>query len=680
MNNITLDPILSLPVLLSLGVLILVFALWSILKLPRGAWFRISAGVLVWLSLFNPQITQKDTRSLKDIAVVLIDRSTSQQLKDRPEQTEQALSYIREQTGLYKDLDVRYVTLDPDGKEDKQGTRAFSILKQTLSGIDPQRYAGTILISDGQIHDLEDATNIKGPLHLLLTGHKKDQDRRLEILNAPKYGLVDHALTIQVRVLDNGRVNPDAPVRLIKPDGSRISFRAKDDGIFEATFTPEHAGDNLLVVETDPLAEEISLSNNSYAINVNGVHDRLRVLLVSGQPHQGQRTWRNILKSDPAVDLVHFTILRPSEKEDFTPLSELSLIAFPVRELFEEKLNDFNLIIFDRYYKHNVLNQTYFQNINQYVRDGGALLISAGPDFSGPHSLANTPLSKLLPAYPTGHISKDAPYRIQRSSDGKRHPITAKLPGGSKDWGRWIRLVETTDVQGQSILENEQKKPLLIVNRVEDGRVAMLLSDHLWLWARGFDGGGPHTGLVRHLVHWLMKEPDLEEEQLQLLAKENGQLEIRRQSLKPTTDPVTLTHPDGNTQSITLSPKGKGISQKQVTATMPGIYRADDGYETAVMTLGSPNPLEFRDPRASSDPLEKIITDMNGSFHWISDKMPQIKRVSAKGNLSGKDWLGLPQNKAEAILGSKQTALLPTWLIFILALTFWCFGWWRESR
>lgn len=680
MSSFTLDPILSLPVLFALGLMILGFALWSILKMPRGVWFRLSACVLVWLSLFNPQVTQKDTRALKDIGVVLIDQSTSQQLKGRPEQIAKVQAYIKEQTGLYNDLEMRFITLEPDGKEDKQGTRAFTRLKQALSGIDPKRYAGTILITDGQIHDLEEAANMKGPLHVLLSGHRNDQDRRLEIVNAPKYGLVDQSLKIQVRVLDNGQVNPDAPVRLIKPDGSRLSFTPTKDGLFEANFTPKHAGDNLLVVETDPLAHEIGLSNNRYALNVNGVYDRLRVLLVSGQPHQGQRTWRNILKSDPAVDLVHFTILRPSEKEDFTPLSELSLIAFPVRELFEEKLNDFDMIIFDRYYKHNVLNENYFLNINQYVREGGALLISAGPDFSGPRSLAKTNLAKLLPALPTGKILSDAPFKIQRSTSGKRHPITAKLPGTSKDWGRWMRLVETADFDGQSILESHEKNPLLIVNRVEEGRIAMLLSDHLWLWARGFDGGGPHSGLVRHLVHWLMKEPDLEEEKLQLHANANALLEVRRQSLKSTTGPVTLTRPDGTEETLKLLPKGNGIFTKQVEATMPGIYRAEDGDQNAVITLGSPNPLEFRDPRASTEPLENIVAKTQGSFHWIEDKFPQIKRISAKGNPSGKGWLGLKQNKAEAILGSKQTTLLPTWLIFILALSLWCWGWWRESR
>ena len=100
-------------------------------------------------------------------------------------------------------------------------------------------------------------------------------------------------------------------------------------------------------------------------MQINGVRDRLRVLLVSGEPHAGERTWRNLLKSDASVDLVHFTILRPPEKQDGVPVDELSLIAFPTRELFIEKIEDFDLIIFDRYRRRGILPSLYLENIAQ---------------------------------------------------------------------------------------------------------------------------------------------------------------------------------------------------------------------------------------------------------------------------------------------------------------------------
>ena len=133
-----------------------------------------------------------------------------------------------------------------------------------------------------------------------------------------------------------------------------------------------------------PLDGEIALQNNRTVIATEGIRDRLQVLLVSGEPHPGERTWRNLLKADASVDLVHFTILRPPEKQDGTPVKELSLIAFPTRELFVEKLSEFDLVIFDRYERRGILPTVYLNNVVDYVRAGGAVLVASGPDYARP--------------------------------------------------------------------------------------------------------------------------------------------------------------------------------------------------------------------------------------------------------------------------------------------------------
>ena len=149
-----------------------------------------------------------------------------------------------------------------------------------------------------------------------------------------------------------------------------------------------HAGMNIVEIELEPVPGELTPANNRVVIAAEGVRENLRVLLVSGEPHAGERTWRNLLKSDAAVDLVHFTILRPPEKQDGTPIHQLSLIAFPTRELFSEKIKDFDLIIFDRYQHRGILPLLYYDNIARYVdRHGGALLIAAGDDYAGNASL-----------------------------------------------------------------------------------------------------------------------------------------------------------------------------------------------------------------------------------------------------------------------------------------------------
>ena len=293
---------------------------------------------------------------------------------------------------------------------------------------------------------------------------------------------------------------------------------------------------------------------------IDGVRDKLRVLLVSGEPHAGERTWRNLLKSDASVDLVHFTILRPPEKQDGTPINELSLIAFPTRELFQQKINEFQLIIFDRYARQGVLPIIYFDNIARYVRQGGAVLVAAGPDYASQTSIWRTPLDVILPAEPSGRMT-DTAFRAQLTDLGKRHPVTRGLEGADEDpphWSRWFRLVDTNASKGTAVMHGPDNKPLLVLSREGEGRVALLLSDHIWLWARGYEGGGPHIDLLRRLSHWLMKQPDLEEEALRLLVR-GRDLTVQRQTMSDAVSDVTLTTPSGKTRTLTLSAAEPGV-------------------------------------------------------------------------------------------------------------------------
>ena len=215
----------------------------------------------------------------------------------------------------------------------------------------------------------------------------------------------------------------------IRRDGEVLDRRVVRPGnAVNAQIPIPHAGPNIVEIEAAPIENELTTVNNRAVVSIDGVRDKLRVLLVSGEPHAGERTWRNLLKSDASVDLVHFTILRPPEKQDGTPINELSLIAFPTRELFVEKIEDFDLIIFDRYQHRGVLPILYYDYIAQYVEKGGALLIAAGPEHAGQDSIAMTPLASVLPAQPTGQVHQSAFYP-RLSEAGKKHPVTRGLEG-----------------------------------------------------------------------------------------------------------------------------------------------------------------------------------------------------------------------------------------------------------
>src|ERR1700736_5649473 len=527
---------------------IVVIAVLLLLGRARGAAVRVAALALILLALANPSFTREDREPLSSVAAVVIDKSPSQNFGNRTQETEKAREALVEALKKIRGLEVRVVDAgQADGETD--GTHLFGALQSALSDVPVDRVAGAFLITDGRVHDIPanaGALGFQAPVHALITGHKDERDRRIAISAAPRFGIVGQTQTVTYRLDDQGVTGQRAKVT-IRRDGETISERTLQSGQTSSVdIDIKHAGPNIVESEASPLDNELTLVNNRAVVAIDGVRDKLRVLLVSGEPHSGERTWRNLLKSDPSVDLVHFTILRPPEKQDGTPINELSLIAFPTRKLFQQRINDFQLIIFDRYARQGVLPIIYFDNIARYVRQGGAVLVAAGPDYASQTSIWRTPLDQILPAEPSGKMT-DVPFRAALTDLGKRHPVTRGLEGADENpphWSRWFRLVDARPSKGMAVMQGPDNKPLLLLSREGDGRVALLLSDHIWLWARGYEGGGPHIDLLRRLSHWLMKQPDLEEEALRLMVR-GRDLTVQRQTMADCVGPVTLTSPTG---------------------------------------------------------------------------------------------------------------------------------------
>ena len=661
---------------------------------PSWAWraLALAAGLA---ALANPSLIAEQRETLPDVAVIIVDDSQSQQIGDRASQTEQALAVVESQLARQKSLDVRIVrvanrsAVSQGSVPTAEGTRLFTRLDQVLSDTPRERFAGAILITDGQVHDAPNeatAALLGGPIHTLLTGQAGERDRRVIIERAPSYGIVGKRLDLALRVEDSGDA-PGRPGRLarvtVRRDGGEAVVHGVPVGASRTVpFVLDHGSQTVLEIEVEPGANELTLQNNRAVVVVNGVRDRLRVLLVSGAPHPGERTWRNLLKADPAVDLIHFTILRPPEKQDGTPVRELSLIAFPVRELFEVKLKEFDLIIFDRYRRRGVLPRSYLGNVVEYVRNGGAILEAAGPAFATSLSMYNTPLAHVLPGAPTGRIYRQG-FRPRLSESGRRHPITADLPGATEaepQWGRWFRLMEARRSRGIVLMNGAADKPVLIVDRFEKGRVAQLLSDHAWLWTRGFEGGGPQAELFRRLAHWLMREPDLEEEQLRATAK-GAWLDIVRRSLTPGASTVTVTSPSGAVQAVKLDDEPRGYAGASVRVGEVGLYRLSDGTLNAVAAVGSLNPREFADVRATERYLGPIAKATGGRVAWLGgDGVPDIRRVRREHDAAGSGWIGLYRNERYLVTGVDQLALLPALLVLALMLGGLAFAWHREGR
>jgi hypothetical protein len=554
------DPLLPVWLLVALGILSLSVVAVGLWRRGKGTILRAAAFAVLLLWLTGPRLVQETRQSLRDIGLLVVDQSASMQVGDRTRLADLARQSIQDQSTHYPDLELRTITVPETGNA---GTPLFAAIDRALADIPRTRFAGTIAITDGQVHDLPKAPPGGAPLNLLLTGRGEETDRRLRVIEAPGYGIVGKSVTLRVAIDDLGVTGRSGPATLtVRRDGQPFRTESVPVGTEQRIEIPiTRAGPTVIEMSANPLAGEISQLNNRAVVEINGVRDRLRVLLISGEPHQGERTWRRLLKADPSVDLVHFTILRPPEKDDRTPLNELALIAFPVRELFVDKIGEFDLIILDRFQNRGLLPLPYLANIASRVREGGALLMSVGPEFSGATSLASTPLGSVLPGGPARtNAVVDGPFRPWVTDLGQRHPVTEGLQGanaptpGAKapTWGSWYRRIEPGPIDGEVLLRTPDGEPLLALDRVGKGRTALLLSDQIWLWSRGHEGGGPQAELLRRIAHWLMQEPELEENALTArVADGRLRIESRSTDAEPPTD-VVVTDPDGKKEIVKL--------------------------------------------------------------------------------------------------------------------------------
>lgn len=681
---IRLQPNLPSWLLAALAAICLLALALTFWRRARGAWLRAGVFAVMLLWLAGPRLVRETQEALTDIAMLVVDQTASMQIGGRGALRDEAVSRITEAVSHLPGLELRTIAVPENGHD---GTRLFTALDRALSNIPRSRLAGVVMVTDGQIHDVPDKPQ-GVPLHVLLPARGEEVDRRIRIVEAPGYGIVGHSVTLRVTIDDLGVADAGALAQVtIQRDGESPEVVQMPVGVEQAIEVPvTRAGPIVIELTVGALRGEISELNNHAVVQINGVRDRLRVLLVSGEPHAGERTWRRLLKADPAVDLVHFTILRPPEKDDMTPLNELALIAFPVRELFQVKIREFDLIILDRFSNRGILPANYLRNIADYVRNGGALLLSVGPEFNGPASLAYSPLAPVLPASPLsgpdGEV--DGPFRPRVTPLGERHPVTAGLPGDIvgqvPTWGEWYRRLQSSNTQGQALMSGPDGTPLLLLDRIGEGRAALLLSDQIWLWSRDHDGGGPQAELLRRTAHWLMKEPALEEEALSATI-EDSHLTIERRTISDVAPGrVTVIAPDGTTSSLALTTASPGRSTAHTTATMPGVWQVTDGDRHSFAAAGTSNPLEISDLRASAERVGPLATASGGSVHWLEPNgVPDVRQVEPGRVASGGNWIGFRRNHDHFVTGVDAIPLFPAWAALPMIAGLILAAWRREG-
>jgi hypothetical protein len=688
------EPLLPLWLIVGLGAFTLLIVAVAAVRRARGTVWRLAAFAVLLLWLAGPRLVQETRDNLPDIGLLVVDQTASMQVGERTRLAEAARATISQQAAKLPDLELRTVTVPESGDS---GTRLFAAIERALADIPRSRFAGTIAITDGQVHDIPETQPGGAPLNVLIPAKGEEFDRRLRVIEAPSYGIVGKTVTLRVAIEDLGAPRAAGTANLtIRRDGEPPRVENVPIGAEQRIELPiTRAGPTVVELSANTLPGEVSTINNRAVVEINGVRDRLRVLLISGEPHSGERTWRRLLKADPSVDLVHFTILRPPEKDDLTPLNELALIAFPVRELFLDKIHEFDLIILDRFQNRGLLPMPYIANIAEHVRDGGALLLSVGPEFTGSSSLAATPIGQVLPGIPasTG-ATVEGQFRPRVTNLGQRHPVTEGLAGANPpddaekqpEWGSWYRRIQPSAIHGEALLGTSDDQPLLLLDHVGKGRVALLLSDQIWLWSRGHQGGGPQAELLRRVAHWLMQEPELEENALTARVAA-GRLTIERRSTDPAPPgQVTVTDPDGKTQSLGLTETRPGRAVASLPATTPGVWQTNDGARSAYAAAGAANPPELADLRATGTLLRRLVRASGGGIHFIGTgtdgappDVPDLRRTEPDRPAAGSSWIGLERRHDHLVTGIAALTLLPAWIALPLMLGLLILAWRREG-
>ena len=681
-RTVIFDPLVPLPLIWALAavaVVMLAFAIWRGL---RGWPLRGLAMLALGLALVNPSLQEENRKPLSDIILAVVDDSASQRLSDRPAQTEAALASLSAAVAALENTELRVIRF-ADGAKDA-GSLAMTALAEAIAAEPRARIAGAVIITDGQVHDAGLAPSLPAPLHVLLTGRATDWDRRLVITDAPAFAIIGEEFTLKLRIEDQGAapaLGPEAEITIAVDAEDPVTFSVPVNTDLELPVTLPHGGQNVLHFSLSAVEGELTDRNNAAVVQINGVRDRLRVLLVSGEPHAGERVWRNLLKSDAAVDLVHFTILRPPEKQDGVPVDELALIAFPTRELFVEKIDEFDLIIFDRYRMRGILPMEYIDNVVSYVRGGGTVLVAAGPEFGAVDSLWRSPLAEILPVAPTAQVIEE-PFRPALTELGRRHPVTEGLEALAPEggWGRWFRLAEVELLRGQVAMSGPGDRPLLVLDRVDEGRIAVLASDHAWLWGRGFEGGGPQLELMKRLAHWMLKEPELEEEAL--MAAANGDvLTLTRRTIKEEPPGVlTITAPDGTVTELNLAQLSPGRFQIDWQAPLVGLYRLEQDDLTRVVAVGPAAPREFVETLASPALLQPVVDTVQGGMPRLEEGFPALRAVREGRPAAGRGWLGYSPRGAYVTEDLRISPLVPGWLLLLLAAGLAVAAWLAEGR
>jgi uncharacterized membrane protein len=667
-------------------------ALFAILRAATALGALAVAAQPVWL-------TEKLVEREGEL-VVLVDGSRSMSIDDRRDTTAALLERWADEpaganAGVFRfGAGLEPATLDEPGEPNADDTRIYQAIDELLAGDPDRRIGAMVIVSDGADRSGRAPEEVHGVrVHTVAVGETELRDDSLVEVEADALGFLREPLRVHVVVRSRGGSSPALPVQLRDDssvlDEALVSFGPDGRAEADLEFVPSRLGRNVLRVSIPTATDDRVPENNERAFLVRVARDRLRVLLVAGEPSWDERYLRRFLKRDPAIDLISFFILRTSADLTMADPDELALIPFPTDELFREHLGSFDLVIFQNFDFAPYEMAGYLPAIADYVRRGGSFAMLGGELSFASGNYVGSPIEAILPVeMPRDAAGESAlvlgPFSPVLVDELSRHPLVALLPDAAHNRDAWARLAP---LEGMNRLEGPRNEalvllthprartrtgapaPVLAVGEAGRGRTLALSTDTSWRWGittAGTTGdASAYDRFWDRALRWLSRDPSLDPVRVttdrerygpgaairvEALLRDERYLPIATEDVK-----LSIVEPSGETHDVadTRTDAEGGARAELEAPARPGGYRVVVsrgsevlGEEPFVVEVGGD---ELAEPDARPDLLRALSESTGGDARTAAERPALASFATSRTEAAGYERFA-PFGSAIAIL------------------------------
>jgi uncharacterized membrane protein len=666
--------------------------------------------LLIIFILFNPGFRIEHYKEEKRSLALLVDNTWSMNLpgdRDGNIRAQTVKNYLEKNKGILSqieknfyveyflfDQELKPASLDSILKNEPLGTKTK--IGKVLEELRDKRKKGeldaAIIITDGA--DNEESTNMEGGLEgldfIINTVNPVTEDSLNDVwideIISSEVTFLRYPFSIEVVIKTSRPENFEIPVTLYEEDKLMSIKEAaikSSEARVKFEINPLSLGRKIYTVSIPVLSEELIEENNQKAFFTDVIINKIRVLHVAGSPSWDVKFLRKALKRNPSIDLVSFYILRDPSDLVFASESELSLIPFPVNEIFSKELDTFDVVIFqDFHFQPYGIFGFHLKNLKDYVsKDGGAFLMIGGSNSFNSGDYGRTVISDILPVeldYLPKTLSEtisNQEFQPELTDIGKNHPITRIIPNKDENERHWndmpelesLNIVKGLNPSAMPLLQTPEGQPILAIENVDSGKVAAFMSDSSWRWnfVLGSEGNvSPHyEKFWNRLFLWMLNDPELRDIKVKTDKPiynpgENAKIEIstlEEDFINPN-GRHSLTYPNGEEEEIELERTSPNGLSAKVGVGEDGIHKISinpDRESSLYKELNSseaifivePPENEIRGPTANENILKSIAEQTGGKYITTDQGLEELKiDTSKKKTITGYKTMKLWDN------------------------------------